>query len=89
MTGVLTLLQAVDENQELYEGSYRRALDRIESKLTNAPRIKSMAHFLANISPIEITSISANVKFPSRIRHFLRNCQLHSKMYSRGNEIWT
>ena len=39
--------------------AYSRAgLDRIESKLSNAPRIKSISHFLVNISSIEIMPIS-------------------------------
>ena len=43
------------------EGSYRRALDRIESKLSNAPRMNSISDSLVNIFSNEVETFSKNI----------------------------
>ncbi len=51
------------------------ALDRIESQLSNAPRIKSISHFLASISSFEIMHFSEITHFSRKkaVRRHLAN----------------
>ena len=56
----------------VHEGMNRGALDRIGSELSNALRFKSISHFLANISSIEIIpNYCEKSTFPGLFWNFL------------------
>ena len=66
-----------------YTGMIRRALQNIESQLSNAPRVRSKSQFPASISSIEVMPISGKSQSLLRGRDFLSR----SRSTARKNSI--